>query len=216
MMKTHAVKATVILLLLLLICPLPFSESEEDPGDTWICLLCGAENQDSVCHTCGKIQGVWYCEGCGNKYGDEEATELVTDEDLVIGKYREADACLENYSSLGLESAAGSKRGAALLASYDYTLVGEPEQKGDQALQTVRLRYLDLNALEEELNTPLAVFEGEEGEEDRIVYPTLSELLEKPEKYYTFVELQVQLHYSEGQWRIVADENLLSALAGGK
>ena len=28
----------------------------------------------------------WYCEGCGNKYGDEEATELVTDEDLVIGK----------------------------------------------------------------------------------------------------------------------------------
>ena len=137
-------------------------------------------------------------------------------EDLVIGKYREADACLENYSSLGLESAAGSKRGAALLASYDYTLVGEPEQKGDQALQTVRLRYLDLNALEEELNTPLAVFEGEEGEEDRIVYPTLSELLEKPEKYYTFVELQVQLHYSEGQWRIVADENLLSALAGGK
>ena len=137
-------------------------------------------------------------------------------EDLVIGKYREADACLENYSSLGLESAAGSKRGAALLASYDYTLVGEPEQKGDQALQTVRLRYLNLNALEEELNTPLAVFEGEEGEEDRIVYPTLSELLEKPEKYYTFVELQVQLHYSEGQWRIVADDELLDALAGGK
>lgn len=137
-------------------------------------------------------------------------------EDLVIGKYQEADALLENYSSLGLLSAAGSQRGAALLASYDYTLVGKPELKGDQAVQTVRLRYLDLNALEEELNTPLAVFEGGEGEEDRAIYPTLSELLAQPEKYYTFVELQVQLHYSEGQWRIVADDALLSALAGGK
>ena len=35
-------------------------------------------------------------------------------EDIVVGKYQDADALLENYSSLGLENAAASSRGAAL------------------------------------------------------------------------------------------------------
>ncbi len=65
MMKTHVGKAAVFLMLLLLLCPLSFSGSAE--YFSWICLLCGAENQDSVCHTCGKIQGVWRCESCGTE-----------------------------------------------------------------------------------------------------------------------------------------------------
>ena len=137
-------------------------------------------------------------------------------EDIVVGKYQDADALLENYSSLGLENAAASSRGAALLASYDYEFVGEMEQKGDTATQTVRLRHLDLNALEEKLTTPIATIPTGEGEETREVFPELRELLADPRAFYTTEELPVTLHYSEGQWRILADDDLLRALAGGK
>ena len=137
-------------------------------------------------------------------------------ENIVIGKYADADALLENYSGLGLENAAASSRGAALLASYDYELVGETEKKGNTATQTVRLRYLDLNALEEKLTTPIATIPTGEGEETRDVFPELRELLAEPQAFYTTEELPVTLHFSEGQWRIQADEDLLRALAGGK
>ncbi len=136
-------------------------------------------------------------------------------ESIVVGKNAEAEACLENYSGLGLEGAAASERGRALLSSYDYALLGEPERKGDTAVQSVSFRYLDLNALEADLAEPVAVVQPE-GEDPQPIYPSLEELLAKAEKYYTTAELQVTLHYSEGQWRIVADESLLSALAGGK
>lgn len=145
-------------------------------------------------------------------------------ESVVIGKYDAADACLENYGSLGLDRSPLSEQGAqewpVLLASYDYSLVGEPEVRRDTAVQTVRFRYLDLAKLEEELETPLnaeaieAAGEGENGPEP--IYPKLEELLASPENYYTTVELAVTLHFADGAWRIQADEALLSALAGGK
>lgn len=138
-------------------------------------------------------------------------------ESVVIGKYEQANACLENYSSLGLERSSDDAKWNALLASYDYSLVGEAERKGDTAEQTVRLRYLDLNALEQTLATPLVVIPAErEGEEPQAIYPKQEELLAHPEEFYHSAMLQVTLHYVDGQWLINADEALLSALAGGK
>lgn len=137
-------------------------------------------------------------------------------ESVVIGKYDAANACLENYSSLGLENANANAKWNALLASYDYALLGDAERRGDTAVQNVRLRYLDLNALEKELSTPLVTPAAEEGEEPQPVYPKLQDLLAHPEDYYASAELPVTLHYSDGQWRIFADDALLSALAGGK
>ena len=134
---------------------------------------------------------------------------------IVTGNYEGADACLDNYKSLGLDKLAESKEGAALLNSYAYTLVDDPVRKGDTAVQTVQLRYLDLKALEKALATPETVITLSDGT-TRPVYYELRELLEKPEQYYSTAELQLKLRYSEGQWRVVADENLLSALAGGK
>ena len=90
------------------------------------------------------------------------------------------------------------------------------DRKGDTATQTVRLRYLDLNALEEKLTPPIATIPTGEGEETRDVFPELRELLADPQQFYTTEELPVTLHFSEGQWRIQADEDLLRALAGGK
>ncbi|MBR0199106.1 MAG: hypothetical protein IJQ42_02940 [Oscillospiraceae bacterium] len=138
-------------------------------------------------------------------------------ESVVIGKYEEANACLENYSSLGLERISDNAKWNALLASYDFALEGEAERKGDTAVQTVRLRYLDLAALEQTLATPLAVIPAaNEGEEDRAIYYTQEELLAHPESFYTSAMLEVTLHYVDGQWLIYADDSLLSALAGGK
>ena len=44
----------------------------------------------------------------------------------------------------------------------------------------------------------------------------LRQLLQEPARFYTTETLEVQLRYSEGQWRIVADPALLAALAGGR
>ena len=138
-------------------------------------------------------------------------------ESIVIGKYEDANACLENYSSLGLERSSDNAKWNALLASYDYEPVGEVKRKGDTAVQTVRLRYLDLAALEQTLSTPLAVIPAaNEGEEDRAIYYTLDELLARPESFYTSAMLELTLHYVDGQWLIYADDSLLNALAGGK
>ena len=136
-------------------------------------------------------------------------------ESVVIGKYETAYACLENYSSLGLEKISDDPEWNALLASYNYRLVGEAERKGDTAIQSVQLRYLDLKALEEKLATPVATIEPE-GEEPRQIFASMSELLAHPEDFYSVADLQVTLHYTEGQWLIYADDSLLTALAGGK
>lgn len=130
-------------------------------------------------------------------------------EAVVIGKYEAADAGLENYSGLGLDRSPRTEQGkqiwSALLASYTYSLEGEPKVMGDTAVQTVRLRYLDRNALERAM-TPAP---GEEA-------PELTALLEHPEDYYSFAELEVTLHYVDGRWLVYADEALLTALSGGK
>ena len=135
---------------------------------------------------------------------------------VVIGKYDAAYACLANYDSLGLENQSDSLKWKRLLESYDYALLGEPEQKGDTAVQTVRFRSLDMNALELALETPIATIPGGEGEADRDIFPTAEELLAQPEQFYRTTELQIQLRYEKGQWLIVADESLLKALSGGK
>ena len=144
-----------------------------------------------------------------------EETAKIFLESIVAHRYQEADACLDNYKTLGLDKMAESKQGAALLNSYAYTLEDKPVRKGGTAVQTVQFRYLDMNALETDLMTPITTITPSEGE-PRPIYAELRELLEKPQKYYTTAELQLTLRYSEGQWRVVADEDLLSVLAGGK
>ncbi len=151
---------------------------------------------------------------------DPKATVERFFESVVIGKYDEAYDCLANYDSLGLENRSDNQKWNALLASFDYTLLGEPRVQGATAEQTVQLRYLDVNALEEALMTPLndqsAPAEGEEGEQSQPVFPRTEELLARPEAFYVTAELQITLQFKDGQWRIVADEALLNALSGGK
>lgn len=149
-------------------------------------------------------------------------------------------ACMENYSSLGLENSPGTEAGRlewdALLESYSFELLGPAEVTRDTAVQTVQVRYLDLTALEFALSLPRN--EAEEAEETdeadeadsddeadaeaaaeqarEEALARLRELLEHPEDYYTTTELPVTLHYADGRWLVQVDDALLRALSGGK
>ena len=198
------------------------------------------------------VLGLVLC-GIGAKRGallvktdaDPRATVETFFESVEIGKYEAAYACLDNYETLGLEHSprteAGRLEQTALLASYSYVLSDEIQVRGAEATQSVQLRYLDLNALEEALSAALAPEvpetektegetaeaeapeseEGETAEGATAVDPAaeleaLRQLLQEPARFYTTETLEVQLRYSEGQWRIVADPALLAALAGGR
>lgn len=198
------------------------------------------------------VLGLVLC-GIGAKRGallvktdaDPRAAAETFFESVEIGKYEAAYACLDNYETLGLEHSphteAGRLEQTALLASYSYVLSDEIQVRGAEATQSVQLRYLDLNALEEALSQALAPEtpepeetegetaeaeapeseEGETAEGATAVDPAaeleaLRQLLQEPARFYTTETLEVQLRYSEGQWRIVADPALLAALAGGR
>ena len=201
------------------------------------------------------VLGLVLC-GIGAKRGallvktdaDPRATVETFFESVEIGKYEAAYACLDNYETLGLEHSprteAGRLEQTALLASYSYVLSDEIQVRGAEATQSVQLRYLDLNALEEALSAALAPetpeaeetegeaeeTEGETEETDAaeaaedaasavdpaVELEALRQLLQEPARFYTTETLEVQLRYSEGQWRIVADPALLAALAGGR
>ncbi len=130
---------------------------------------------------------------------------------IVSGRYQQAYDCLENYSGLGLENGGDNQKWNALLSSYQAWLLDRPQVDGATAVQVVRFRFLDLNELEQALATPVNNGQGTE-----LSYPRLEVLLAQPENFTRVVELHVTLHYVEGQWRIFADDALLSALAGGR
>lgn len=147
---------------------------------------------------------------------------------LKAEQYASAYELLEGYSSLGLENDSASEEGALVLAalkeSYEFRLVGDCRQgsfdplgrselKPGSAVQTVHIRSLDLNKLNAALVASPEEPEGDEGQE--VQPPTLAGLLEDPSVFYTERELPVTLHFSDGQWRIVPDADLLSALLGG-
>ena len=135
---------------------------------------------------------------------------------LTREDWESAYACLEDYSGLGLDRSPRTEQGkaelAALLKSYDFSLTGEAKITRDTAVQPVRLRCLDLVALEEALKVPL--IEASETRPAR--YYTVEELLAENRDFTRTEELEIQLRYTDGAWRITVDPALLNALAGGK
>jgi hypothetical protein len=99
----------------------------------------------------------------------------------------------------------------ALRLSYRCELVGDCVQQGDSAEQIIRLTALDLNKLDE---ARAAAAEGEGAETPAV--PLAQLLMDKGSSLYTTAEYAVTLRYADDQWRIVLDDALLKALAGGR
>lgn len=156
---------------------------------------------------------------------------------ICAGDNATAYDCLENYSSLGLESAPSSNAGelvyAALKESYGYELLGEANVEKLAATQMVGFTYLDLKAMEadieNETNDVLKDIVRSRARKDvyddnNAYLPSVTDeayetavktVLESASDYYCTVELTVRLDYIGEQWLINADSALLGSLVGG-
>jgi hypothetical protein len=134
---------------------------------------------------------------------------------MKVGDSRSAYALLSNYDSLGIENQPQTEDGRVLMdalrLSYRCELVGDCVQQGDSAEQIIRLTALDLNKLDE---ARAAAAEGEGAETPAV--PLAQLLMDKGSSLYTTAEYAVTLRYADDQWRIVLDDALLKALAGGR
>ena len=122
----------------------------------------------------------------------------------------------------------------ALKASYEFELEGESSISGLDAVQNVRFRYLDLNALKKDLNAEAKeiLTAKEAGEKNRrnlydednelidsvaeeIFNEAFGRLLENAESYYKEEMLSVKARNVRGHWLTVPDSALIKAISGG-
>lgn len=169
--------------------------------------------------------------------GDPAETVSLFYDSIKKQDYVAAYSCLSDYSSLGLEKSPESDNAKltykSLQDSYEYTVMGIPQTDRLQSSVRVRFRYLDILSFEESVasrtNDNLAAFVKDNpisavyDENDRYL-PEVTEkayadalafVLDKADTYYTSVELNVKLEYSDGKWLIVTDDAMLRALMGG-
>ena len=169
--------------------------------------------------------------------GDPAETVSLFYDSIKKQDYVAAYSCLSDYSSLGLEKSPESENAKrtykALQESYDYTVMGLPQTDRLESTVRVRFRYLDIPSFDESVasrtNDNLAAFVKDNPisavyDENDQYLPEVTEkayadalgfVLEKADTYYTTVELNVRLEYSDGKWLIVTDEAMLRSLMGG-
>ena len=154
----------------------------------------------------GAVEGVIYARPNGNP--QNAVTGFFNA--LKAGDYEAASGFVENYSSLGLENTPESEEGqilfSALKRSYDYSLSESISLDGTKASQKVLLRYLDLQALDE---AALAMTELDYSS-------ALQQVLANPDSCCTSDFYDVTVSYTDGKWLMVLDNDLLTALQGGR
>ena len=155
---------------------------------------------------------------------------------VVAGNYRDAYACLADYSGLGLENEPDSPTGRslsrALRESYAFTLDGACAVNKLEATQRVSFRYLDVKAVEAAVAERVSdvaqalVAERPSGEiyhenmqylpsfTDEVYALSLSQVLESAADYYVTVPLDIALSYTDGVWRMKTSPALFNALLG--
>ena len=169
--------------------------------------------------------------------GDPAETVSLFYDSIKKQDYVAAYSCLSDYSSLGLEKSPESDNAKltykALQDSYEYTVMGMPQTDRLESTVRVRFRYLDILSFEESVasrtNENLAAFVKanpisavyDENDQylpevtEKAYADALAFVLDKADTYYTSVELNVRLQYSDGKWLIVTDDAMLRALMGG-
>ena len=183
------------------------------------------------------ITGVYNGTVYAKPSGDPAQTVTLFFDNLCAGRYDAACEQLRDYADLGLDdtpsTAAGRRVYDALHASYSYELVGEPEIKMLDAVQTVRFRYLALPSIEDDVAAETqrqieAIVEQSNPNEvydaDRHYLPEVTEraylaaldaVLSHAEKYYAEDELTLSLTYTDGRWQMLMSPELLRARGGG-
>ena len=155
----------------------------------------------------------------------------------IEGNYEKAATYLENYSSLGIEPAPDTEEGKAILealrSSWSYTLRGEPQIDKLSATQKVAVRYLDLAGVEADAESRVddilnGVVQSRPREEvydesnqylesvtDEVYRTAVAQALENAESHYSSREVDIEVHFTDGKWKMVLSPELLNLLLGG-
>ena len=169
--------------------------------------------------------------------GDPQAAVTEFFDDITTGKYAEAYALMDGYTSLGLENTPDSETGAAayaaLKSSYSYKLHGDCTVNGLTAKQQIVFQYLDLTAMsddvqaktESELNSIVQSRSHDEVYDENDHYlpavtdeayaAAVADVLERAENYYATTAFEITVEFASGSWKVVPSEELLRALTGG-
>ncbi len=156
---------------------------------------------------------------------------------VLSGNSAEAEKMLLGSGKLGLDSVPEDKLGRmlydALQESFSYEISGQCSDESINASQLFTVTYLDIPSItalqQEATNTRLAEYldaaeRAEEVQADdgsylpevamRALEEVTAELLENAEDYYVQTELTINLQYSGGEWKVIADEALFAILSG--
>ena len=156
---------------------------------------------------------------------------------VLSGEYEKGYACLQDYSSLGIENMPSAPESRmlyeALKNSYSYALRGEPQINMLTAKQRVAFVYLSLDAIEKDAASRVepilkqfvdsrsrSELYDENGAyltslTDEIYIKALSQAIDHADQYYTSVEYDVDLTYSDGKWLINVNPEMLNSFLGG-
>ncbi len=169
--------------------------------------------------------------------GDPQATVTAFFDALCAGNYDAAYEHLRDYADLGLavppSTPAGQKLYEALHRSFAYELEGDCVTDKLDAKQSVRMRYLNLPAMEGdvEAETKRQIEEivnarttSEVYDENKHYRPEVTQeaylaaldaVLAHAEDYYTQESFSLDLTYTDGRWQLLTSPALLRALNGG-
>lgn len=156
---------------------------------------------------------------------------------LMEENYDAAYACLSDYQTLGLEKQAQGENGLliqqALKDSYSFKLTGECRINGLHATQQVRMSYLDLGAVSNELqlltdenlatvikDLPRSEIYDENDKylpsvTDKAYSMSIEDVLSRVTEFYTSTDVELELDYRNGTWLLSTNQALLNALLGG-
>ena len=170
--------------------------------------------------------------------GNPQETVTTFFDSLIAEDYPAAYACLNNYSTLGLENTPESEESRILLEalkqSYGYALRGDAEVNGMKAVQKVSVVALNLKAIRNEAEELLEgilqeMVDTHQRKElydadgnylpsvtNAVTLRALLAALNSDNVHLTSAEFDMELVYTtEGKWLINAGNELLSILCGG-
>lgn len=156
---------------------------------------------------------------------------------LCAGDYDAAYPYLSGYSDLGLAKEpadpVAQMMSRALRESYSYELYGESSVDKLTARQELLFTYLSLPSIAQDVEAKtMEILEGfvqerpreELYDSENHYLPQVAQeaysaavkaVLEKPETYYNTTGIQLELQYVDGDWLLLPDRSLLSAINGG-
>ncbi len=165
----------------------------------------------------------------------ETAEEFVS---LVLsGENAKAEKMLIGNSKLGLDTKPQDNLGrmlySALQDSFSFETTGECLEDSTEASQSFTVTYLDIPSItalqQEATNTRLAEYVEAAVRAEEVQAPDGSylpevamraleevteELLENVEDHYVETELVIDMQYSDGEWKVIANETLFAILSG--